>query len=270
MVVGDSHFIDVGDLVADLDGEFFVKDGIAALARQEGQWSTRPTRSLTTVRLGPPVARPHQILCIGLNYVDHAQESRMTVPTEPTVFTKPPNTLVGPNDDIVRPPGAKSLDYEVELGVIVGRRCQYLESREEALASIAGFVLSNDVSERDMQFRGEGQWLKGKSSATFNPCGPFFVTPDEIEIAGTDLWLDVDDRRRQSGSTAHMVFDVAEILIHLSAYFVLEPGDLVNTGTPPGVAFGMDPPEYLQPGQVVSAGGRRLGQQRSRVRDYSR
>ncbi|MFD9665044.1 fumarylacetoacetate hydrolase family protein [Rhodococcus sp. NPDC059968] len=267
VLVSDDHAVDVADIVDDFDESFFATDGPLRIQDSvKDRKASGKVFSIAGLRLGAPIARPHQILCVGLNYSDHANESGMTVPTEPVVFSKSPNTLVGPGDDIVRPPAAWKLDYEVELGVIIGKRSQYLSSKDEALQSIAGFTLVNDVSEREFQLEREGQWIKGKSCATFNPCGPYLVTPDEVsDPQDLDLWLEVNGQRRQSGTTADMIFDVATIIQYLSQFFVLEPGDLINTGTPPGVALGMNPPQYLEPGDLVTLGGGVLGEQRSQV-----
>lgn len=253
---------DVSSIVDDFTPEFFASEGIARL--REVDVSTLPSVS---GRIGAPIARPSLILCVGLNYVDHANESNMNVPDEPILFTKAPNCLVGPNDDVLIPRGATKVDYEVELAVVIGRRCRYLDSPEQALEHIAGFAISNDVSERAFQIeRGGGQWIKGKSCETFNPCGPFLATPDEVDLAGgLELWLDVNGERRQTGSTHDMIFDVAVVLHHISQFMVLEAGDLVNTGTPPGVAMGMSEPGYLAAGDVMTLGITGLGEQRQEL-----
>ncbi len=217
-------------------------------------------------RIGAPIARPHQILCIGLNYSDHAAETGATVPDEPILFTKSPNTLVGPYDEVRIPRGSTKTDWEVELGIVIGRRTSYLDSVEEARDAIAGWVLVNDVSERAFQLERSGQWSKGKSAETFNPAGPWLVTPDEIDDVQTlAMWLDVNDERRQSGSTSTMIFDPYFIVHYLSQFMVLEPGDLINTGTPPGVGMGWKPQIWLQPGDVMELGIEGLGTQRQHV-----
>ena len=217
-------------------------------------------------RVGAPIPRPHQILCIGLNYRDHAAETGQAVPDEPILFTKPPNTLVGPYDDVRQPRGSTKLDWEVELGIVIGRRSSYLADHAAARDAIAGYLVSNDISERAFQLERGGQWSKGKSAETFNPAGPWLVTPDEIaDVSGLGLWLDVNGERRQTGSTATMVFDPYEIVRYLSQFLVLEPGDLINTGTPPGVGMGFDPPVWLRPGDVMELGIDGLGSQRQHV-----
>src|SRR5215211_7182702 len=205
-------------------------------------------------------------LCIGLNYRDHAAETGQAVPDEPILFTKSPNTLVGPYDDVRIPRGSTKPDWEVELGVVVGRRTSYLESVEAARDAIAGYLVVNDVSERAFQTERGGQWSKGKSAETFNPAGPWLVTPDEIDdVRALDMWLNVNGLRRQTGNTKTMVFDPYFVVYYLSQFLVLEPGDLIDTGTPPGVGMGFTPPIWLQPGDVMELGIEGLGVQRQTV-----
>ncbi|MEC7363148.1 MAG: fumarylacetoacetate hydrolase family protein [Actinomycetota bacterium] len=253
---------DVSSVVSDFTPEFFAGDGIERL--RSSDLSALPS---VEGRIGAPIAKPSLILCVGLNYVDHANESSMKVPEEPILFTKAPNCLVGPYDDVLTPRGATTVDYEVELVVVIGRQCRYLESPEQAMDHLAGFAIANDVSERTFQLeRGGGQWIKGKSCETFNPCGPYLATTDEVDLdGGLDLWLDVNGERRQTGSTHDMIFDIATVIHHVSQFMVLEPGDLVNTGTPPGVAMGMAEPGYLSPGDVMTLGITGLGEQRQEV-----
>ncbi len=259
VIDADGAYRDVSAVVEDFTPEFFAGDGMARLRGLDPQ-----DFPVVEGRVGAPIARPGFILCVGLNYVDHANESKMKVPDEPVLFTKSPSALSGPYDDVFFPRGAQKVDYEVELAVVIGRRARYLESPEQAMEHIAGFTISNDVSERGYQLeRGGGQWLKGKSCETFNPCGPALVTPDEVDLAGgLDLWLDVNGERRQTGSTEDMIFNLATIVHHVSQFLVLEPGDLVNTGTPPGVAMGMADPAWLNVGDVMTLGITGLGEQR--------
>jgi len=262
--VDTSTYVDVSDEIGDYDAAFFSDDGVARV--RELVADRRRTRTFDGERIGPPIARPHQILCIGLNYSDHAAETGQPVPDEPILFTKSPNTLVGPNDDVRTPPGATKLDWEVELGVVIGRRTSYLGSVDDARAAIAGYVTVNDVSERGFQFERNGQWAKGKSAETFNPAGPWLVTTDEVEdVLQLRMWLDVNGTRRQSGSTDKMIFDPYFIVHYLSQFMVLEPGDLINTGTPPGVGMGFDPPVWLQAGDVVELGIDGLGTQHQKI-----
>ncbi|MCW2802401.1 MAG: 2,4-didehydro-3-deoxy-L-rhamnonate hydrolase [Propionibacteriaceae bacterium] len=260
-------YVDVSDVVYDFDEQFF---GSGALEGLRGLVQDRvaadAVSSFAGERIGSPIARPHQILCIGLNYSDHAAETGQAVPAEPILFTKSPNTLVGPNDEVRIPRGSTKTDWEVELGIVIGRRTSYLDSVEEAKHAIAGFVCVNDVSERAFQTERGGQWSKGKSAETFNPCGPWLATPDEVgDVLALDMWLDVNDVRRQTGSTSTMIFDPYFIVHYLSQFLVLEPGDLINTGTPPGVGMGFKPPIWLQPGDVMTLGIDGLGKQQQLV-----
>ena len=263
----DAHYVDVSDLTADFDEQFFGSGGIARLAGPVAERiAAGAVLPFGDQRIGAPIARPHQILCIGLNYSDHAAETGQAVPAEPILFTKSPNTLIGPYDDVRIPRGATKTDWEVELGIVIGGRTSYLDSPADAAASIAGFVLVNDVSERAFQMERGGQWSKGKSAETFNPAGPWLVTPDEIpDVRDLDMWLDVNGVRRQTGTTKTMIFDPYVIVHHLSQFMVLEPGDLIDTGTPPGVGMGMKPPVWLQPGDVMELGIDRLGTARQQV-----
>lgn len=262
----DETYTDVSDVIGDFNEEFFGRgmDRLRSLVTERA--NSGDVRQFAGDRIGAPIARPHQILCIGLNYSDHAEETGQEVPGEPILFTKSPNTLVGPNDEVRIPRGCTKPDWEVELGVVIGRRCRYLENEAEAAAAIAGFVVVNDVSARDFQIERGGQWSKGKSAETFNPCGPQLVTPDEVlDVLDLGMWLDVNGQRRQTGSTSTMIFSPAYIVHYLSQFMVLEPGDLINTGTPPGVGMGMKPPVWLQPDDVIDLGIDGLGTQRQVV-----
>ena len=267
-VLLDEHtWLDLADLVADYDEDFFADDGIARIRTHLGTADLSLARPLQGQRIGAPIARPHQILCIGLNYSDHAKETGQSVPTEPILFTKSPNTLVGPDDNIIHPRGATKLDWEVELGVVIGSRTSSLDSIEQAADHIAGYVVVNDVSERAFQLERGGQWTKGKSCETFNPAGPWLVTPDEVDVSDLHMWLHVNGSERQNGSTSTMVFSPAFIVHYLSQFMVLEPGDLINTGTPPGVGMGHNPSIWLHPGDVMELGIQGLGTQRQVVVD---
>src|SRR3954466_16385185 len=264
-LVGEDSYIDLSDVVEDFDERFFGSGGLDRIRPivEERAASAVP---IGDARIAAPIARPHQILCIGLNYRDHAAETGQAVPDEPILFTKSPNTLVGPDDDVRIPRGSTKPDWEVELGVVIGRRTSYLDSPEEAREAIAGFCVVNDVSERAFQMERAGQWVKGKSAETFNPAGPWLVTPDEIDdVLALDMWLDVNGVRRQTGTTRTMVFDPYVIVHYLSQFLVMEPGDLLNTGTPPGVGRGFAPPVWLQPGDVMELGITDLGAQRQHV-----
>ena len=265
--VDDSHYVDVSDLTRDFDEEFFGAGGTAVLKRPvTDRTAAGAVSAFAGERIGAPIARPHQILCIGLNYSDHAAETGQAVPAEPILFTKSPNTLVGPYDEVRIPRASTKPDWEVELGVVIGRRTSYLDDVAGAAASIAGYVVVNDVSERAFQLERAGQWVKGKSAETFNPAGPWLVTPDEIaDVRDLRMWLDVNGVRRQTGSTKTMVFDPFFLVHYLSQFMVLEPGDLIDTGTPPGVGMGHKPPIWLQPGDVMELGIDGLGTQRQHV-----
>jgi 2,4-didehydro-3-deoxy-L-rhamnonate hydrolase len=262
----DATYVDVSDVVTDFDEAFFAAGLEPLRATVAERVAAGAVRAFDGERIGAPIARPHQILCIGLNYSDHAAETGQAVPAEPILFTKPPNTLVGPNDDVRIPRGSTKPDWEVELGIVIGRRTSYLDSVADAAGAIAGYVVVNDVSERAFQMERGGQWSKGKSAETFNPAGPWLVTPDEIpDVRDLGMWLDVNGIRRQTGSTKTMIFDPLFVVHHLSQFMVLEPGDLINTGTPPGVGMGHTPPIWLQPGDVMELGIDGLGSQRQRV-----
>jgi 2,4-diketo-3-deoxy-L-fuconate hydrolase len=265
--IDDDSYVDLSDLTDDIDEAFLGGGGLDRIRPVITERAAAGQVShFAGERIGAPIARPHQILCIGLNYRDHAAETGQAVPAEPILFTKSPNTLVGPNDDVRIPRGSTKPDWEVELGIVIGRRTSYLDSPEQARDAIAGYCVVNDVSERAFQMERSGQWVKGKSAETFNPAGPWLVTPDEIDdVLALDMWLDVSGVRRQTGSTKTMVFDPFFLVHHLSQFLVMEPGDLINTGTPPGVGMGHTPPVWLAPGDVIELGITGLGRQRQQV-----
>jgi 2-keto-4-pentenoate hydratase/2-oxohepta-3-ene-1,7-dioic acid hydratase in catechol pathway len=216
-------------------------------------------------RLGPCVGSVGKFICIGLNYSDHAAESGMTVPVEPVVFMKATSAICGPNDNVVIPLNAKKTDWEVELGVVIGKEAKYVRE-EDSLSHIAGYCVVNDLSERAFQLEGTGQWVKGKSADTFGPIGPWLVTADEVpNPQNLHLWLDVDGHRYQDGATTTMIFGVAYLVSYLSRFMSLWPGDIISTGTPPGVGLGQKPPVYLRAGNVITLGIEGLGQQRQLV-----
>ena len=264
-LLDDDNYIDLSDVVDDFNEAFFAAGRMDEIANVVAdRWDA--AKPIGSLRIGSPIARPHQILCIGLNYSDHAAETGQAVPSEPILFTKSPNTMQGPNDPVQIPRGSVKTDWEVELGIVIGRRSSYLADETEALAAIAGYTVVNDVSEREWQIERGGQWSKGKSAPTFNPTGPWLVTPDEVgDVLALDMFLDVDSTRRQTGSTSTMVFSPAFIVHYLSQFLTLEPGDLINTGTPPGVALGMKEPAYLRGGEVMTLGISGLGVQRQPV-----
>ena len=259
---------DLSEVVADIDGATLAPRVLARLAKIKPE--TLPAVR-GAPRIGPCVANVGNFVGVGLNYADHAAEQGLPIPTEPVLFVKARTSIVGPYDDIVIPKGAEKTDWEVELGVVIGTRASYV-SEKDALAHVAGYCVVNDVSERDYQKRrGGGQWTKGKGCPTFGPIGPWLVTTDEIpDPQKLSMWLDVDGERMQSGSTATMIFGVAKLVSDISQYMVLEPGDVVTTGTPPGVGDGRKPPRYLKAGDTVSLGVEGLGQQAQRVVAWSK
>jgi 2-keto-4-pentenoate hydratase/2-oxohepta-3-ene-1,7-dioic acid hydratase in catechol pathway len=267
VLAAPGSFVDLADVVNDFDEHFFADGGLEKIRPVVEERIAKGTVcALGDERVGSPIARPHQILCIGLNYSDHAAETGQAVPSEPILFTKSPNTIVGPYDDVRIPRRAQKTDWEVELGIVIGRRTSYLDSVDDARDAIAGWVVVNDVSERHFQIERNGQWTKGKSAETFNPCGPWLVTRDEIpDVSDLTMWLDVNGVRRQTGTTSTMIFDPYTIVHYLSQFLVLEPGDLINTGTPPGVGMGFDPPIWLTSGDVMNLGIDGLGEQRQLV-----
>jgi 2-keto-4-pentenoate hydratase/2-oxohepta-3-ene-1,7-dioic acid hydratase in catechol pathway len=243
---------DLRTLTADLDADFLADDGLGRAQASLADGRLERVENVDALRVGAPIARPGKIVCIGLNYRDHAEETNAQIPGEPVVFMKDPSTLVGPYDDVLIPRNSVKTDWEVELGVVIGRTARYLESDADALACVAGYVISNDVSEREFQLERGGQWDKGKSCETFNPCGPWLVPADEVgDPQALGLRLNVNGQRMQDGTTANMIFPVAHIIRYLSQFMVLNPGDLINTGTPAGVALGMKEPAYLRAGDVV-------------------
>jgi 2,4-didehydro-3-deoxy-L-rhamnonate hydrolase len=256
---------DLSEVVADIDADTLAPRSLARLAKLKPE-SLPAVRG--TPRLGPCVAKVGNFVAVGLNYADHAAESGMPVPTEPVLFNKAPSCIVGPNDDIVIPKGSKKTDWEAELAIVIGTRASYV-SEGDALRCVAGFCVCNDVSEREFQHERSGQWMKGKGCPTFGPLGPWLVTPDEIQDPQKlDIWLDVNGERMQSGSTATMVFGVRTLVSYISQFMILEPGDVITTGTPPGVGAGRKPPLFLKPGDTVSLGIEGLGRQAQQVVAY--
>jgi len=262
----DGVLWDLSPLTPDIDGEFLASGGLDAAAKAVsagGLPIIDDPADGTGLRIGAPVALPQAVICIGMNYAAHAAESGSPPPTRTVIFFKHPNTVVGPFDELLIPPGSTKTDWEVELAVVIGVRARYLSSPAEALAHVAGFAVSNDVSEREYQIEiSGGQWSKGKSSETFNPLGPWMVRPSEIgDGSGLRLRSFVNGKPRQDSSTSDLIFDVAQVVYELSQYMVLEPGDLINTGTPQGVALSGRFP-YLRPGDVVECEVDGLGRQR--------
>ena len=263
LIDADGKLRDLSKKVKDIDGATLAPAVLATLARLD-------PKKLPLVkgkpRLGSCVAKPSQFVAIGLNYVDHAKETGSPIPEHPIVFFKSPGCMVGPNDNVMVPRNSTQLDWEVELGIVIGRKASYVD-RKDALRYVAGYCLINDVSERDFQLKkGASQWSKGKGCDTFGPTGPWLVTKDEVkDVQNLDMWLDVDGERRQRGNTKTMIFGVAELVADVSQYMTLLPGDVITTGTPPGVGMGMKPQVWLKPGDVVTLGIQGLGEQKQKV-----
>lgn len=256
---------DLADIVPDISGPVLSRETLARLSAMD--WSALP-KAPDGVRIGPCVGDVGNFIAIGLNYADHAAETGAPIPAEPIVFNKAPSCIVGPDDDVIIPKGSKKTDWEVELAIVIGTRASYVAANE-AMDYVAGFCVCNDVSEREFQMERGGTWTKGKGCPTFGPLGPWLVTPDEVgDVHDLSMWLDVNGERMQTGSTRTMIFDCAQIVSYLSHFMILEPGDVITTGTPPGVGLGMKPPRFLAPGDVVTLGIEKLGEQRQRVRAY--
>jgi 2-keto-4-pentenoate hydratase/2-oxohepta-3-ene-1,7-dioic acid hydratase in catechol pathway len=261
----DGAIRDLSGTVADLDGAALSPATLKRIAALDPQ--TLPIVP-GTPRYGVPVARVGKFVAIGLNFTDHAKEAGMAIPTEPVVFMKAVSCLVGPNDDVVRPKRSTKMDWEVELGIVIGTKAQYVPV-ERALEHVAGYCVVNDVSERNFQLERGGQWDKGKSFDTFGPVGPYLVTADEVgDVHALGMWLDVNGERMQTGNTCTMIFRCDEIVSYLSEIMTLMPGDVICTGTPPGVGMGMKPPRYLQVGDVMTLGIEKLGEQRQKVLNF--
>ena len=267
--LADGTRVDVSKCVPDFDETFFAADGIFELRRWVEEHAGKAPRVPATTRIGPPIRRPSKIVCIGLNFRDHAAESGMPLPGEPVIFFKSTTALTGPNDDVIVPRGGTKLDWEVELAVVIGRRATYVE-KDHALEHVAGYALHNDYSERSFQLERGGQWVKGKSADTFAPLGPFVATVDEMpDTSQLAMWLTVNGTRVQDSTTANMLFDVATLVSYVSQFMTLLPGDVISTGTPAGVGLGMKPePRYLKAGDVVELGITGLGLQRQRIVDF--
>jgi len=257
---------DLSEEVADIAGETLSRAGLERLRalNPKGLAKVDPSH-----RIGPPVGRVGNFIAVGLNYADHAKESGMDIPAEPILFNKAPSSIVGPHDDVIVPKGSDRLDWEVEIAIVIGDEALYV-SEEQAMDHIAGFCLCNDVSERTFQTQRGGQWMKGKSAPSFGPLGPWLVTPDALgDPQAVDLWLDVNGERMQTGSTATMIFPITKLVSYISQFMRLMPGDVIITGTPPGVGMGMKPERYLKPGDIITLGGRGLGEQRQTVQAFA-
>jgi len=266
LLLNDGRRLDLSGLIRDYNEDFFGGDGLARLREEVEAVGNELPEVAGDVRLGPPLARPSKIICIGLNYAAHARESGMQAPAEPVVFFKAPSALCGPNDDLVLPRHSEKTDWEVELAVVIGKRAKYV-AEEDAMKHVAGYALHNDYSERAYQLERGGQWVKGKSFDRFAPLGPFLATADEIEDPHQlDLWLKVNGETLQHSNTRDFIFDIPQVISYLSRFMTLLPGDVISTGTPAGVGLGLNPPRYLKAGDEVELGIEGLGVSRQRVR----
>jgi ureidoglycolate lyase len=267
ILAADGSIRDLTSIVDDIAADVLTPEGLAKLAAVDV--SNLPTLSADE-RVGPCVGRVGKFICIGLNYADHAEESGLPVPAEPIIFMKATSAIIGPNDDVIIPKNALKPDWEVELGIVIGKEARYVEV-EDAMDHIAGYCLVNDVSERHFQIERGGTWDKGKGSDTFGPIGPWVVTKDEVaDPQNLAMWLEVDGKRYQNGSTKTMIFDVKTIVSYVSQFMSLQPGDIISTGTPPGVGMGIKPePVWLKPGNAMHLGIEGLGEQRQNVKAYA-
>ncbi len=266
VILPDGASIDCAAFLEDWNEAFFATDGLPRLATWLKGPGRRAPKIPTGVRLGPPIARPSKIICIGLNFRDHAEEVGAKIPDEPVLFFKSTTAIVGPNDDVLVPRESTKLDFEVELAVVIGKTARYL-SADQVLGHLAGYLLHNDYSERHFQLERSGQWAKGKGCDTFAPLGPWLATPDEIANPGDlGMWLTVNGEMRQKSRSSQMAFDVPFLVSYVSQFMTLLPGDVISTGTPAGCGIGQKPPRYLQPGDVVVCGIDGLGESRQIVR----
>jgi 2,4-didehydro-3-deoxy-L-rhamnonate hydrolase len=268
VLLEDGTRLDASGFGSDHNEEFFANNGLSKLWNWVARQGASALHVRESVRLGPPICRPSKIVCIGLNFRDHAEESGMEIPQEPVIFFKATSALAGPNDPLVIPKNAVKVDWEVELAIVMAKKAAYV-TREKALDYVAGFALHNDYSERSFQLERGGQWVKGKSADSFAPLGPFLATKDEIsDFNQLGMWLKVNGEFRQRGSTSKMIFDVPALVAYISEFMTLLPGDVISTGTPPGVGLGMKPPQYLKAGDVVELGIDGLGEARQEVVEY--
>ena len=269
-ILHDGKYLDLSSFCEDYNEEFFKSNGLVRLKN----WLNENEHSIYSInaqlRFGAPVARPSKLICIGLNFSDHAKESGAKTPAEPVVFFKATTAICGPYDDLVIPKKATKTDWEVELAIVIGKKAKYVKE-SEALDYIAGYLLHNDYSEREFQLERGGQWVKGKSADTFAPLGPYLITPDEIKnVHNLNMWLKVNGEYKQRGNTNNFIFNIPKLVSYVSDFMTLLPGDIISTGTPSGVGLGMDPPEYLKPGDVVELGIDGLGVSKQQVVAFTR
>jgi 2,4-didehydro-3-deoxy-L-rhamnonate hydrolase len=266
-IISGDRFYDVSGMITDYNEAFFESDGLEKLKQVQANGLKEISHNVT---LAAPVARPSKIICIGLNYADHARETNANIPSEPIIFFKSTTALIGPNDDVIIPRNSKKTDWEVELAVVIGKRATYVEE-SEALNYIAGYCLHNDLSEREFQLERNGQWVKGKSCDTFAPLGPFLATQDEIaDVNDLEVWLKVNGKLMQKSNTANFIFRIPYLVSYISQFMTLLPGDVISTGTPAGVGLGMNPQVYLKDGDVIELGIDSLGTSRQKVKAYAK
>jgi 2-keto-4-pentenoate hydratase/2-oxohepta-3-ene-1,7-dioic acid hydratase in catechol pathway len=268
VVVDGDQAIDVSSLVSDWNRTELENGGYEKVAKAD--LSKLPRESLVGVRYGSPVARPTKVICVGLNYIGHIAETGADTPKEPVIFMKAPDSVIGPNDDIVIPPNSTATDYEVELAIVIGKRALYLDSPKDSASHILGYTISQDVSERHWQIERSGQWVKGKSFPTFNPIGPVIVSEDAIDAHNLRLWCEVDGVMKQDSNTNDLLFGIDHIVWYISQFMELFPGDVINTGTPFGVGLGFKPPVYLHGGQKVRTGIDGIGEIHNNCVDYKK
>lgn len=269
VIIGEKYY-DTSAFGEDYNEQFFASEGLKRLEKFVGESNNNLPQVDANVQLDSPVARPSKIICIGLNYADHAKETNAAIPKEPIVFFKATSAIVGPNDDVIIPKNSEKTDWEVELAVVIGKKASYVEEAD-AMDYVAGYCLHNDLSERAFQLERGGQWVKGKSCDTFAPLGPFLATKDEIgDVDKLRLWLSVNGKMMQDGSTANLIFKIPFLISYLSQFMSLLPGDIISTGTPAGVGLGFNPAIYLKDGDVVELGIEGLGTQRQMVKSYAK
>ena len=262
---GTAYFVD--SVINDWDRNSLEADGFNRVKNSD--WSQFPSIKIENQRLGSPVARPTKLICVGLNYVKHIAETNAQTPLEPIIFMKAPDTLIGPNDEIVIPPQSLKTDYEVELAIVIGKSALYLDKDANVDDYILGYSISQDVSERHWQLERAGQWVKGKSFPTYNPMGPYVVTSDEVDASNTRLWCKVDSEVRQDSNTSDLLYGIDHLVWYISQFMELFPGDIINTGTPGGVGMGFTPTKYLQAGQTIETGIESIGTMKSRVIQFN-
>jgi 2-keto-4-pentenoate hydratase/2-oxohepta-3-ene-1,7-dioic acid hydratase in catechol pathway len=268
IIINDEYY-DTSSFGEDYNEHFFETDGLNRLQKFIESNNDKLPKVSKDLRLGSPVSRPSKIICIGLNYADHARETNAAIPTEPIIFFKSTTSLIGPFDDVVIPKNSTKSDWEVELALVIGKKASYVEEAD-ALNYVAGYCLHNDLSEREFQLERSGQWVKGKSCDTFAPLGPFMATPDEIvDVNNLRLWLTINGKIMQDSNTANFIFKIPFLISYISQFMTLLPGDVISTGTPPGVGLGMKPPVYLKTGDIMELGIEGLGISRQRVSGYS-